>query len=132
MIEDIIMALAKSGLILYAFIGFLVFIIAPYVFKWLVMLHNEKREDRLRTEQIAREDALRAEQIAREKAAKAEELEDEYRLAVAYYKSLPSWCSVCKNTTMVETARMVDDTFEYKRYTCPRCGNVKDVPIGGK
>lgn len=112
------MALAKSGLILYAFIGFLVFILAPYVFKWMVMLHNEKRED-----------ALRAEQIAREEAAKAKERERQYRQAIAHNKRLPSWCSVCKDNTMVKTSRMFDDTFDYERYTCPECGNIKDVPI---
>lgn len=112
------MALAKSGLILYAFIGFLVFIITPYIFKWMVMLHNEKREDR-----------LRAEQLAREKAEKAEELEFQYKYTLAYYKSLPSWCATCKANTMVKTAIMFDDTFEYKRYTCPKCGNTKDVPV---
>lgn len=118
MVEEVIMALAKSGLILYAFIGFLVFILAPYVFKWMVMLHNEKRED-----------ILRAEQIAREETAKAKARELKRREALAYKQSLPSWCSACKGNTMVKTDEMYDDTFEYRRYTCPKCGNIKDIPV---
>lgn len=123
------MALAKSGLILYAFIGFLVFILTPYFFKWLVMLHNEKREDALRAEQLAREDAMRAEQIKREEAEQEKERELKWQQAIAYNKSLASWCPTCQNNTMVKTAEMFDDTFRYIRYTCPYCDGEKDVPI---